>query len=300
MISGTLPALSGVVVHWRDEEGLARLLDAWPRDSRFELLVVDNGGGMAGLGPEVRLINPGGNRGFAGGANLGARQARGDLLLLLNPDARPRPGAVEALVEGARRHPGAAGLAPRLVDGSGRSQASWQLRPLPRPGQLLLHALFLDSVRGPEREPEPGAFVEQPAGAALLLRRSVWREVGGMDESFHPAWFEDVDLARRLRHRGHRLLYWPRSVFRHDRGGSLPALGYEGFLRAYYGNLIRYLVKHHGGRWGLLGRGTVAVGMILRLGLLPLRRPGRASSRREAARALLRTAGDAVGPGGAR
>ncbi|MDX1630612.1 MAG: glycosyltransferase [Thermoanaerobaculia bacterium] len=300
MISDRPPLLTGVVVHWRDESGLARLLDAWPADRRFELLVVDNGGTLGNSGPElgrtgrIRRLTPDRNLGFAGGANLGARKARGDLLLLLNPDARPTPGALEALVEGAEGHPEAAGLVPRLVDADGEDQVSWQLRPLPRPGQLALHALFVDSIRGPDRGPEAGTEVAQPAAAALLLRRSAWREVGGMDESFWPAWFEDVDLARRLEDRSLPLLYWPRAVFRHDRAGSLPALGYEGFLRAYYGNLVRYLRKHHGLRWEAVGRVLVVVGMVLRVALLPLRRPERASTRGAAAAALLRTARDAA------
>ena len=44
--------------------------------------------------------------------------------------------------------------------------------------------------------------VEQPAGACLLVRGSVWQELGGLDERFHPLWFEDVDFCQRLKQRG--------------------------------------------------------------------------------------------------
>jgi len=283
---GRSPLLSAVVVHWRDEESLRRLLDAWPDDPTFELLVVDNGSTLVSLPPPARLVRPGRNLGFAGGANRGAREARSELVLLLNPDARPEPGALEALVAGARRYPEAAGLAPRLVGEDGEPQARWQLRPLPAPWQLVLHALFVDFVRG--AEPAAGAAVAQPAAAALLLRARVWRDHGGLDESFHPAWFEDVDLARRLADGGEWIVYWPAAVFRHARGGSLPALGYGAFLAAYYANLVRYLDKHHGPAWALLARAAIVAGMTLRLAALPLRRPRRARSRREAARGLTR------------
>lgn len=283
------PLLSAVVVHWHDEASLAELLESWPRDDRFEILVVDNGGTVTALPPPARLIAPGDNVGFGGGANRGATEAGADLLLILNPDARPEPGAVTALLDGMERHPDAAGLVPALVGPEGESQARWQLRPLPRPWELVLHGLFLDPIRGLS-PPEAGTPIEQPAAAALLLRKRVWQELGGFDESFHPAWFEDVDLARRLHDRAERLVYWPAARFRHGRGGSLAALGYGRFLEAYYGNLVRYLDKHHGAAWATLGRSAVVVGMMLRLLLVPLRRPRRATGRADAARGLWRTA----------
>ena len=122
------PLLSGVVVHWRNEELLAGLAAAWPRDPRFELIVVGNGSsGPLETGP-ARLVRPGENLGFGGGANAGAAEARGEILLFLNPDAVPEPGALDRLLEGFERHPDAAGLAPRLVGPGGESQAGWQLR----------------------------------------------------------------------------------------------------------------------------------------------------------------------------
>ena len=287
------PRLSAVVVHWRDEESLGELVAAWPDDERFELLVVDNGGSIASLPGPARLLSPGANLGFAGGANRGAAAARGELVLVLNPDARPEPGALEALLDGADRHPGAAGVVPRLVGPRGESQARWQLRHLPRPWQLVLHGLFVDPVPG-QAPPPPGAPIEQPAAAALLLRKRVWGELGGFDERFRPAWFEDVDLAKRLRERGERLVYWPAATFRHRQGGSLPALGYGPFLTAYYGNLLRYLHKHHGPAWAGAGRIAVAAGMLARLALVPVRRPRRAPDRGDAARGLLACARRAI------
>ena len=293
-----LPLLSGVVVHWRDEAALADLLRAWPEDPRFELVVVDNGSEppLRDLGPHTaaRLVSPGQNLGFAGAANRGAREARGEVLLLLNPDARPDPGALTALLDGFRAHPEAAGLAPRLHGPGGDVQWRWQLKPLPGPARLALEALFLPAAAGPRREPPAGAEVAQPAAAALALKREAWEEMGGMDPRFHPAWFEDVDLARRLDRAGLPVLYWPAARFRHALGSTVPRLGFPAFLWLYYRSLVRYLAKHHGRGWAAVARLLLPLGMGLRLALLPVRRPRRARSRREAARGLAGVAAGAL------
>lgn len=281
------PLLTGVVVHWHDPEGLQRLLAAWPEDPRFELVVVDNGGGDL-VSPRGRLIRPGTNLGFAGGVNAGVAVARGLLVLLLNADARPLGReSLEGLLQGFQEHPEAAGLAPKLVGPRGESQHPWQLRPLPTPGRLVLQALFLAGVSGPKMEPPPGTKVEQPAAAALALRREVLQELGGLDEAFYPAWFEDVDLARRLKDRGQTIRYWPQAVFRHHLGSTVQRLGYGPFLWIYYRNLTRYLAKHHGASWAHLARALLPLALLLRLLALPLRRPRRAQSRREGASGLL-------------
>jgi N-acetylglucosaminyl-diphospho-decaprenol L-rhamnosyltransferase len=345
-----MPLLAAIVVHWRDEARLAALAAAWPRDDpRFELVVVDNSGSApwpaasaapsAGEAPAappaVRLLRPERNLGFAGGANAGVAASRAPLLLLLNPDALPEPGALDRLLEGFAAHPEAAGLAPRLAGEDGEPQFSWQLRRLPSAWGCLRQTLPWPAASGSGRTggaggarrivragaagragdaggggraggagdgrasrtggggpraaagPPAGTPVEQPAAAALALRREALLAAGGFDERFHPAWFEDVDLARRLRQAGARLLYWPAARFRHALGSTVPRLGYGRFLWIYHRNLERYLAKHHGAAWALASRATLAAGLLLRLPLTVVRRPRRAASRREGAAGLL-------------
>lgn len=291
------PLLSGVVVHWGGSEPLEELLAAWPRDSRFELVVVDNAGVpdlTLASGCSGRILRPGRNLGFAGGANAGAAAARGARLLFLNSDAVPEPGALEALLAGFAHHPDAAGLAPRLESPEGEGQWRWQLRDLPSPAALLAHTLFLPAGGRRSAEPEPGAAVEQPAAAALALTREAFDRVGGFDAGFHPAWFEDVDLARRLRAAGLVLRYHPSARFRHRLGASVASLGYGPFLWVYSRNLMRYLALHHGAGWARAARLLLPIGALLRLLALPLRRPRRARSRGSAARGLLATAWGAI------
>jgi len=305
------PLLSAVVVHWGNPAPLAALLDAWPADPRFELLVVDNGGAdvaasdggkeraaadavWARVEERGRLLRPGRNLGFGGGANAGARAARGDLLLILNPDARPEPGALEALLDGFAAHPEAAGLAPRLVGEDGEAQFRWQLRRLPSAAQLLLQALLVPAVPESAVEPAAGTAVEQPAAAALALRRAAFDAAGGFDPGFYAAWFEDVDLAARLAGRGERLLYHPAALFRHGLGGTVGQLGFGRFLAAYQRNLVRYLRLHHGRGAAALARLLLPAGLLWRLLAVPLRKPRRATSRRDAAAGLLAALGAAL------
>ena len=309
------PVLTAVAPHWHDEDNLALLVESWPRDERFELIAVDNGSdgtpaGLAAGRPNVRVLEPGRNLGFAAAVNRGAAEGRGGLLLILNTDARPEPGALESLVQGMERRPDAAGLAPRLLDEGGAadrrngsavaggragrtaSQAGWQLRALPTLRALLGYCCFL--APRPLPEPPAGSPVEQPAACALLLRRDAFEAAGGMDERFWPAWFEDVDLARRLRDRGDAILYWPDAAFRHGLGASVPRLGYGAFLLVHYRNLDRYARKHHGRGAALLLRAVLAVAALLRIPLLPLRCPRRARSRGEALGGLRRLAAAAA------
>ncbi len=290
----TLPELSTIVVAWRAAGDVAELVAEWPRDPRFELVIVDQDGNLADrlgiLREEVRLLSPGRNLGFAGGSNFGARAARSELLLFLNPDARPAAGALAALAPAFDRWPHAAGLVPRLIGFDGGGQSAWQLRRLPTPAALLAHALFWNPGGGPAVEPAAGTPIEQPAAAALALRRTVFDAVGGFDDQFFPAWFEDVDLARRLADRAQPLLYLPTALFRHRQGSSVAGLGYGAFLTAYDRNLCRYLEKHHGHGWALAFRALAGPAALARLMLVPLRRPERAASRAQAARALIQVA----------
>ncbi|HUO87381.1 MAG TPA: glycosyltransferase family 2 protein [Thermoanaerobaculia bacterium] len=273
--------LSGVVVHWGRVEPLEDLVAAWPDERRFELVVVDNGGHRASLSrpvlDRVRLVDPGANLGFGGGANAGSAVAQGDWLLFLNPDVVPEPGAVAQLVEGLSTH-GAAGGVPRLVGPGGEGQEGWQLRGRPRRRHLMLQALQVPAA--PRQEGAgPGEAIEQPAAAALALRREVFTEIGGFDARFHPAWFEDVDLAARLAAAGHRVVYHPAAVFRHRQGDSVGQLGYGRFLWIFQRNLVRYVDKHHPGWAALAVRMLLPAGLAARACLLPLRRPRRAASR---------------------
>jgi N-acetylglucosaminyl-diphospho-decaprenol L-rhamnosyltransferase len=321
--------ISVIIVSWRDADQVEACVEELVSarrgipsgGPRVLLFVVDNGGGLLDRAPgfsrwqDVRLIVNETNRGLASAANQAAAAAWGDVLLFLNPDTRPDGEPFTPIARAFEMHPGAVAVAPRLLDVDPLAPASqrlaapdredqftFQLRRLPTLASDARQLLLIDHVlpnnlwRRADRYAEIGrdkAFtVEQAAGAALAVRRASFAAIGGFDEKFFPAWFEDVDLCERLGKQGD-ILYWPASRFRHIGGVSSRVLGYDRFLPIYYRNALRYRDRYTP-RGRLLYRILLVLGMTLRLLALPFR-PSLPRSRSEAARAYLRTLGVAFG-----
>jgi hypothetical protein len=130
--------------------------------------------------------------------------------------------------------------------------------------------------------------IEQPAAAALLLRRDVVDAVGMFDEQFSPAWFEDVDYCRRLADGRKEIWVVPSAEARHFGGASLEHLSFAQFADIWYANMWRYARKWLRPAQAEAVRWTIIAGMLLRCaaGLLGLRPAGVA--RGEAFRAYAR------------
>lgn len=323
--------ITAVLVSWRDgPETIAAvesLADARSRVAAggpaVSLVVVDNGGGaldrreLVARWPGATLLVNDTNRGFGPAVNQAAAAATGDVLLILNPDTRAEGEPFSEIARGFASRRDVVAVAPRLIDArevprsplgrlappGSEDQFTFQLRRLPRLRDDARELLLLDHVapnnrfrrrfRYAERDPEAPLEVEQPAASALAVRTDVYRAAGGFDETFAPAWFEDVDLCARLRERG-AILYWPAARFRHRGGVAAGELGYSRFLPIYYGNAIRYRRRRYGPAARLGYRALLAAGMLLRLAALPVRRrPPR--PRRVSARAYLGALAVALG-----
>jgi hypothetical protein len=304
--------ISIVIVSWHPGPELAACVGALARGRpaaaaagvAVELIVIDNGSpsfpadAVRTVWPDALVEVNAANRGFGPAANQGAALARGEFLLFLNPDTLPEGEPFAPLLH-ALEQPGVVAAAPRLLEPAaprGEGQESFQLRRLPSWGHAVRQLLLIDALwpgnpglrrdRYLDHDRERPFDVEQPAAAALAVRRSVFTGVGGFDERFVPAWFEDVDLCRRLGPRG-RIVYWPASRFVHVGGGAARRLGYDRFLPIYYRNAVRYWRTHRGRAAAGLYRLLVATGMLLRLAVLPFC-PDRAGERPRAGLACAR------------
>jgi len=313
--------ISIVIVSWESGTDLVNCVASLaqarsrvlPDGPRVSLVVVDNASSEF-PGDELRRawhdvlvhVNTK-NRGFGPAANQGARRATGDVVLFLNPDTRTEGDPFTPLASGFRARPDAVAIAPRLIGASGwtgEPQEEFQLRRLPTLRQAARELLLLDKLlpNNPGRRRDRYADadrsvpfpIEQGAAAALAVRRDVFERAGGFDETFVPAWFEDVDLCARLLQHG-QILFWPASTFVHLGGAAARRLGYDAFLPIYYRNAHRYWRKHHGLAAAMAFRILVAVGMLLRLAVLPIS-PTTHRRQEKAARAWGRVLRDAVSP----
>jgi GT2 family glycosyltransferase len=220
-------------------------------------IVIDNGS-QDGTIEEVRkrpwvdLVTNRENRGFAAAVNQGVRRNPTDFVLLLNPDIELMTG-VEPLVE-ACENPEIGIASGQLTDDVGMPQVGFSIRRFPDPLALSFEVLGINRLlpgnpvngryRALDIDPEQATDIEQPAGAFLLFRRDAWSKVGGLDDSFHPLWFEDVDFCKRIRDAGLKIRYVPAVKAVHQGGHSVRQLEWARREHYWYVSLLRYASKH--------------------------------------------------------
>ena len=211
------PTLSVLIVAFESRDDLRKTLPALLDElgEGDELIVVDNkpGDGSAEvvdeLAPQARIIRPGRNTGFAGGAEAGAEAARGDLLVLLNPDAVPQPGFGEAIRRPWEEERGWAAWQALIADGSGGTINSAG-NPIHFTG-----IVWAGGHGRPLAEAPAAGEVPAASGACLAIPLAEWRRAGGFPAEFF-MYHEDVDLSVRLRMAGGRVGIEPTAVVAHD------------------------------------------------------------------------------------
>ena len=219
-----------------------------------EVIVVDNAStdGTARAIREqfgaVRVIENEENAGFARGNNIGLAAARGRYRLLLNSDAFVQPGALRALVAFMDAHPDAGACGPMLLNEDGSLQPSG--RSLPSVGSVFADMTKLYRVSRRDVFEQRGrdygqvARVGEISGAALMIRREAYEATGGFDPAFF-AYYEDVDLCKRIGQAGYAIYYVPDAKVMHlwkRTSCALPETSY----RAGQDSLRYYFRKHHG------------------------------------------------------
>jgi GT2 family glycosyltransferase len=140
---------------------------------------------------------------------------------------------------------------------------------LPTRRALILENLGMSGKREQLHRGTEPRLVDQPAAAAMLIRREAYNAIGGFDERFYPAWYEDVDFCCRLKSAGWEVYFAPEAEFIHEGGYSAKALGPAAFIGAYYRNQLRYAGKHFGGGRQSSIRLSMAAGMAVRMVLRP-------------------------------
>jgi GT2 family glycosyltransferase len=250
---------AAVIVNWNSGAWLRQCIESlFP--TGIDIVVVDNASSddslaQAGIiAPSLNVIRNNDNRGFAAGVNQGFKETSSPYVLVLNPDVQATGYSVQLLEEVLDRRPRVAAVGGYIND-------KYLPRPLATPWTLMRENLGFPK-RASLNSQSP---VEQPAAGALMIRREAFSAVGGFDERFVPAWYEDVDFCRRLKSAGWDLAFAAQARFAHKGGYSAEALGPSAFAAAYYRNQLRYVKKHFGRAGELLVRGSLVAGMAGRM-----------------------------------
>ncbi|MCE2926335.1 MAG: glycosyltransferase [Rickettsiales bacterium] len=209
-----------------------------------ELIVVDNGNTpdvlarlrqLALSEPRLRVITGHGNIGYAKGCNLGAKQANGYFLMLLNPDCLLPPNAIERMMQAFDVQSDAAMVGATTINPRGKPTRDY-MRPL-----LTFKTLFKRGTEAQKTSHEQVRIVPAISGACMCLRRKDYERLGGMDEAFFAAG-AGMDLCMRVRKVGGRTL-----LASHVRITRLNTDDYSKrrTLEWYrYRGLVHYFAKH--------------------------------------------------------
>lgn len=186
----------------------------------FEAVVVDDGSEddsrrLLCAYPGVRLVLNAQNLGFIASCNRGAAEARGGYLVFLNNDTQVQPGWLDALIGTFEERPDAGLVGSRLIYPDGRQQEAGAI--LAADGSAWNYG-HLDDPYKPQYSYLREA--DYCSGAALAIPRALFERLGGFDEHFAPAYYEDADLAMRVRAAGYRVYYQPAARVVHFEGVS--------------------------------------------------------------------------------
>lgn len=274
--------LSIIIVNWNSSELLGNCLasiDKWVTGIRYEAIVVDNGSSEAEvcyLKSELefkytwaRFIYSAENLGFSRGNNLGAAQARGKYLLLLNPDTCFIQAGFDRLVEKLKQ-PELGMIGCKLLNADKTPQKScfyfpvlWRVFVT----SLLLHKILPAGLKTSfetgdhEREQYPDWVM----GAFMLLTKSVFERCGGFDEAIF-MYGEDMELCYQVRKLRLEIWYTPEFSIIHYQGESGKKAWSQAKREARVYQAVFYFYRKHFGPGQLaLAKATYALGALMRM-----------------------------------
>ncbi len=190
------------------------------RDVSVEVIVAEDASGDPDIGilrqVEGAVLHENReNLGFLKSCNAAAKLAQGTFLYFLNNDTELQPAAIDALVELARVRPDAGVVGSKLVYPDGLLQEAGGI--VWSDGSTANYGWRDDPLKPQYNYVREADYV---SGASLLVRKTLWDSLGGFDEAFAPAYYEDTDFSFRVRRAGLKVLYQPRSIVVHHEGVS--------------------------------------------------------------------------------
>ncbi|MBL4695074.1 glycosyltransferase family 2 protein [Candidatus Gracilibacteria bacterium] len=234
--------LSAVMLNFNCKYFPKMCVDAFRKgemDFEYEMIAVDNAStdpislGYLEKAAEqglVEYVKSPTNLGFGGGNNLGAKQARGKYVLILNPDIFVETDSIQKLVDYMEAHPDVGIMGPKLIYPDGKVQDScrrnmsfWDL-VIKRTFLKKIFKKRVDTYTMEDFDHETTREVDLLVGACFILPRELYEEIGGFDERYF-LFMEDFDLCKEVSKRGKKVIYYPEVGVTHNHkrlsGGSL-------------------------------------------------------------------------------
>lgn len=223
--------VSIIIVAYRGEARLIKCLESIKvfegRKLNYQVIVVDNDAsvvrdsGIERKFPDFKFIRNKKNGGFANGNNLGVESAKGEFLLILNPDTVLPEASAEKLVNIARANPEYSIISCRQVNQKGKETkvtgdfpSLWTLTGFQR---SLLKIFTCRKL--PKREQDLITFPDWISGSLMLIKRELYKELNGFYEGFW-MYYEDVDFCKRITERNGRIVFYRGVTVEHNHGGS--------------------------------------------------------------------------------
>ncbi|MEA5046217.1 MAG: glycosyltransferase family 2 protein [Petrimonas sp.] len=240
------PELSVITVNYNGKDDTLRLIESLRNHLSipYEFIVVDNGSvedeaaELQTNYPFIKTIRSERNLGFAGGNNLGVRQASGSYLFFLNNDTFVRDDSISCLIDIMKQNPLLGGLSPKILfaDTTGGIQFAGysQLSSITLRNRLIG---FRELDEGQHDQSHPTPYLH---GAAMLIRREAIERAGMMPEIYF-LYYEELDWSLQIRRQGYVLEYHPSAVIYHSESRST---GQNSPLKAYYLTRNRLLFAH--------------------------------------------------------
>ena len=243
-----------VILNWNTEgflkEFLPSLLRSVEKVDGAEVVVADNASTdgsmkvMAELFPDVKTISFDSNYGFTGGYNKAFKELdqtlKPEYFLLINSDIEVTENWLEPLVKWMDEHPGCGACAPKLHSYQEREKFEYAGAAggyIDRYGYPFCRGRVLKRLEVDGGQYDSPADVMWATGACLLVRSSVYRDLGGLDERFF-AHMEEIDLCWRMQLAGYSVTVVPESLVYHVGGGTLPASSPFKLFLNYRNNLL--------------------------------------------------------------
>ncbi|PWI31440.1 glycosyl transferase family 2 [Flavobacteriaceae bacterium LYZ1037] len=217
-----------------------------------EIIVVDNNSPddscqmVKELFPKVKLIENKSNDGFSKGNNIGVKQANGDYLCILNPDTVVAEDTFEILLKFAETKTDLGILGCKLIDGKGQFLPESK-RNVPTPMVSIKKILgFSKPYYASQLNENNIGKVPILVGAFMLLKKSVYVEVGGFDEDYF-MYGEDLDLSYKVLKAGYQNYYNPKTSVIHFKGES--TLKDKTYAKRFNGSMQLFFEKHFKANW---------------------------------------------------